>query len=75
MARSTLCCYVITGTQLNNPSKTVPTVTDNAQELGFLDEYALGIAFSPFDPDNLNNAELTFGGVDNSKFNGTLNYT
>ena len=54
---------------------TVPTVTDNAQNLGLLNEYMVVISFEPLNLTNLNNGELTFGVVDHSKFNGTLNYT
>ena len=52
----------------------MPTVTDNAQKLGLLEEYMVGISFEPLNLTNLNNGELTFGGVDTSKYTGTLAY-
>ncbi|EJF59840.1 aspartic peptidase A1 [Dichomitus squalens LYAD-421 SS1] len=62
------------GTLVLESEKEVPTVTDNAQKLGLLTEYIVGISFEPLNQDNETNGELTFGGVNHSKFNGTLNY-
>ena len=66
---------VVTGSLITNPSSMVPTVTDTAQKLGLLDDYVVGISFEPLNPASMNNGQLTFGGVDHSKFDGILNYT
>ena len=66
---------MIIGSLMTNPSSMVPTVTDTAQKLGLLDDYVVGISFEPLNPASMNNGQLTFGGVDHSKFDGILNYT
>ncbi|GJE97834.1 aspartic peptidase A1 [Phanerochaete sordida] len=52
----------------------IPTITDNAWALGLLDAYEVGISFEP--PTNTSdaNGQLTFGGVDESKFDGSITY-
>ena len=52
----------------------VPTVTDNAFSLGLLDTKEVGISFAPTTSLNDANGELTFGGVDTSKFDGELTF-
>ncbi|EKM51654.1 uncharacterized protein PHACADRAFT_31478 [Phanerochaete carnosa HHB-10118-sp] len=48
---------------------------DGILGLGLLDAYEVGIAFAPPNSTSDPNGELTFGGVDSSKFNGDLTYT
>ncbi|EIW53178.1 aspartic peptidase A1 [Trametes versicolor FP-101664 SS1] len=62
------------GTLINNPKKCLSTVTDTAWDLGLLDSYELGISFSPSQYVDQKNGEMTFGGVDRSKFDGDLSY-
>lgn len=49
-------------------------MTDTAWDLGLLDSYELGISFSPSQYVDQKNGEMTFGGVDRSKFDGDLSY-
>ncbi|EKM61852.1 uncharacterized protein PHACADRAFT_83207 [Phanerochaete carnosa HHB-10118-sp] len=51
---------------------TVPTVLDNAFSLGLLDSKEIGISFEPTTTVSSTNGELTFGGIDSSKFTGDL---
>lgn len=48
------------------------TVTDNANAQGLLATYEVGISYAPASSDSDPNGELTFGGVDTSKFTGKL---
>ena len=50
----------------------VPTVTDNAFDLGVIDSKLLGISFAPTNDISSANGQLTFGGVDESLFNAPL---
>ncbi|KIP04920.1 hypothetical protein PHLGIDRAFT_25336 [Phlebiopsis gigantea 11061_1 CR5-6] len=51
------------------------TVTDNAWEQGLLSQYEIGISFQPPTNSSDANGQLTFGGVDESKFDGPITYT
>ena len=51
---------------------TVPTVTDNAFAQGLLASKEVGISFAPTTSTSDPNGQLTFGGVDTSKFIGPL---
>lgn len=62
----------MTGTSFEN---TIPTVTDNAWNDGLLDNYEVGISFEPVTSSSSTNGLLTFGGVDASRFTGTITYT
>ena len=53
---------------------TVPTVTDNAFLQGLIPNKILGISFEPTTTLNATNGELTFGGVNPSKFNGEIEF-
>ena len=53
----------------------VPTVTDTAHMSGLLDSYEIGISFHPSASFDTQNGELTFGGVDPTKYVGNLRYT
>ncbi|KAH9934585.1 family A1 protease [Epithele typhae] len=62
------------GTLRSNKSACIPTVTDNAFSQGLISTHVVGISFNPTTTIGNTNGELTFGGVDTSKFTGTLNY-
>ncbi|KAI9068199.1 aspartic peptidase A1 [Trametes sanguinea] len=61
-------------TIVNNPDQCDYTVTDNAWNMGLLDAYEVGISFGPTQSLDEKNGELTFGGVDRTKFHGSLKY-
>ena len=50
----------------------VPTVTDNAFSLGLIRNKQVGISFAPATSTSDANGQLTFGGIDQSKFIGPL---
>ncbi|KAI0689559.1 acid protease [Cytidiella melzeri] len=52
--------------------KAVPTVTDNAFALGFIDAKQVGVSFEPTTSLDVTNGELSFGGADPSQYTGTL---
>ncbi|KAG2114836.1 acid protease [Suillus clintonianus] len=51
----------------------VPTVTDNLYTQGTIGSEVLGVFFAPASSSD-SNGELTFGGYDASKINGSINY-
>ena len=53
---------------------TIPTVTDNAFSLGLISNKVLGISFEPSTETSSTNGELTFGGIDSSKFTGDITF-
>ncbi|KAI0356745.1 family A1 protease [Trametes cingulata] len=55
-------------------SSCIPTVTDNAFAQGSIPEHLVGISFEPTSTLDNTNGELTFGGVDESKFTGPLHF-
>ncbi|KAH9848588.1 family A1 protease [Lenzites betulinus] len=55
-------------------SACIPTVTDNAFTQGVISQNIIGISFDPTDTLDNTNGELTFGGIDDSKFTGPLNF-
>ncbi|KAI0356843.1 aspartic peptidase A1 [Trametes cingulata] len=62
------------GSLLTNPDECFDTVTDTAWKAGLLDAYEIGISFRPSTKVDQTNGELTFGGIDSSKFEGQLSY-
>ncbi|KAM5546222.1 hypothetical protein V8D89_000348 [Ganoderma adspersum] len=62
------------GTLFPDTSACVPTVTDNAFAQGLIDAHEVGISFAPTTSLETTNGELTFGGIDSSKFTGPLNF-
>ncbi|KAG2363836.1 aspartic peptidase domain-containing protein [Suillus spraguei] len=53
----------------------VPTVMDNLFEQGSISSEVLGVFFAPASSDNDNaGGELAFGGCDDSKYTGSINY-
>ncbi|KAI0703854.1 acid protease [Cerioporus squamosus] len=62
------------GTLFPDDSECIPTVTDNAFAQGLIDAHQIGISFEPTDSIEITNGELSFGGVDESKFTGPLTF-
>ncbi|KAJ7678780.1 putative cathepsin E [Mycena rosella] len=56
---------------------TVPTFMQNLVSQGVISENILGVSFAPLSgsDEEDTNGELTFGGVDDSKFTGSITYT
>ena len=52
----------------------VPTVLDNAYSEGLIDTEVVGISFEPTTEVSVTNGELTFGGIDSSKYTGDIAY-
>jgi hypothetical protein len=52
----------------------VPTVTDNLYAQGAISSDSLGIFYEPSSTTGVMNGELTFGGTDNSKYTGEINF-
>jgi len=62
------------GTLSPDTGSTVPTVTDNLFTEGTISANELGISFEPTTSDSEVNGELTWGGIDSSKFTGDITY-
>ncbi|KAF8637090.1 hypothetical protein AX17_002995 [Amanita inopinata Kibby_2008] len=60
---------------LSGTNDTIPTVTDNAFTEGLIATEEIGISFEPATAAEVMNGELTWGGVDSTKFNGSITYT
>ncbi|KIJ62534.1 hypothetical protein HYDPIDRAFT_114177 [Hydnomerulius pinastri MD-312] len=52
----------------------VPTVTDNLYAQGTISSDSLGIFYEPSSTVDVINGELTFGGTDNTKYTGEINF-
>ncbi|KAH7909812.1 acid protease [Hygrophoropsis aurantiaca] len=52
----------------------VPTVTDNLYSQGTITSDSLGISYEPSSATGVANGELTFGGVDNTKYTGEISF-
>ncbi|KAF9242658.1 acid protease [Melanogaster broomeanus] len=52
----------------------VPTVTDNLYSQGTISSDSLGIFYEPSSSAGAVNGELTFGGTDNTKYTGEINF-
>ncbi|KLO09318.1 aspartic peptidase A1 [Schizopora paradoxa] len=53
---------------------TIPTITDNLFSQKIISSHEFAISFEPTNLANANTGELTFGGIDNSKFTGPITY-
>ncbi|KAJ8593240.1 aspartic proteinase [Rhizopogon salebrosus TDB-379] len=62
-------------TLTDEPSMTIPTVTQNLHTQGIISENVVGVSFEPTNQLNVINGELTFGGADSTKYTGTIEYT
>ncbi|KAG6840770.1 hypothetical protein C0991_004555 [Blastosporella zonata] len=63
------------GTLSPATSTLIPTVTDNAFAKGLITANQIGISFQPTTVEEVVNGELSWGGVDTSKFTGSITYT
>ncbi|KAG9314123.1 aspartic peptidase domain-containing protein [Chiua virens] len=63
------------GTLTNEPYTEIPTVTQNLYAQGTIAEEVVGVFFAPTTSTDDENGELTFGGVDATKYTGALTYT
>ncbi|KAG6334306.1 hypothetical protein ID866_4785 [Astraeus odoratus] len=63
------------GTLTNEPNTEIPTVTQNLYSQGKISSEVVGVFFAPTTSASSTNGELTFGGIDTSKYTGTLTYT
>ncbi|KAL6304721.1 family A1 protease [Sparassis latifolia] len=64
------------GTLVTDMTACIPTVLDNAWTQGLISNYEVGISFVPATSpsDTSTSGEISFGGVDQSKFGGNLQY-
>lgn len=66
---------ILSGSLFPDATAFVPTVTDNAFRQGLIGSRSIGISFAPTTSlDGDTNGEISFGGVDDSKYIGQLNY-
>ncbi|KIL59248.1 hypothetical protein M378DRAFT_14952 [Amanita muscaria Koide BX008] len=63
------------GTLSPDTNTPIPTVTDNAYAQGSLTADQIGISFEPTTSTSVQNGELTWGGVDSTKYTGSITYT
>ncbi len=54
--------------------KDIPTVTDNLFNNGAIASNLVSVSFEPTTAEPVKNGELTFGGVDPTKYTGDLTY-
>jgi hypothetical protein len=57
-----------------NNTNVIPTVTDNLFEQGMIGQKLIAVSFEPTTSLSARNGELTFGGVDDTKFTGEITY-
>jgi len=55
-------------------TQTVPTVTDNLYSQGTISSDSIGVFYEPSSSANVSNGEITFGGTDNTKYTGEINF-
>ncbi|KZT08196.1 acid protease [Laetiporus sulphureus 93-53] len=60
---------------LSNEDECIATVTQNAYTQGLIGVEEIGISFEPTTSTSDTNGEITFGGVDTSKYAGDITYT
>ena len=69
--------HVVTSVLIQDTPR-VPTVTDNLSSQNKISSETIGISFNPttsLSSSSSSNGELTFGGVDQSKYTGSITYT
>ncbi|KIL59267.1 hypothetical protein M378DRAFT_1015803 [Amanita muscaria Koide BX008] len=63
------------GTLSPDTNTPILTVTDNAYAQGLITNDEIAISFEPTTTTSVQNGELTWGGVDSNRYNGTITYT
>ena len=63
------------GTLTDQPNTKIPTVSDNLLSQGKISSEVVGISFNPTTSLSSGNGDPTFGGVDPSKYTGSITYT
>ncbi|KAF9534256.1 aspartic peptidase domain-containing protein [Crepidotus variabilis] len=63
------------GTLFPGETTPIPTVTDNLYSLGIISKNLIGISYEPTNTEEVMNGQLTWGGVDDSKYTGNITYT
>ncbi|KAG2144624.1 aspartic peptidase domain-containing protein [Suillus clintonianus] len=63
------------GTLEDEPTTMIPTVTQNLHSQGTISEIVVSVSFEPTTSLTVTNGELTFGGTDATKYNGSIAYT
>lgn len=58
----------------SNSGETIPTVTDNLFSNGIIIENLFALSFEPSTQDSETNGEIEFGGIDASKYTGSISY-
>jgi len=61
-------------TLTNDPTATIPTVTQNLYFQKVISEMIVSISFEPTNSEEVANGELTFGGTDSTKYTGNIAY-
>ena len=49
-------------------------MVDNLKSLGLISTASVAVSFEPTTSEEVTNGELTFGGVDTTKYTGSINY-
>ncbi|KZV69141.1 acid protease [Peniophora sp. CONT] len=62
------------GTLSSDSTLEIPTFTDNLFSEGLIDDNLVAVSFEPTTTADATNGELTFGGIDTTKFNGNITY-
>jgi cathepsin E len=63
------------GTLYPHVNRTIPTVTDNLFTQGKIEQNLISISFEPTSSSPVTNGQLTFGGIDSTKYTENINYT
>ena len=63
------------GTLTDQPNSKIPATSDNLFSQGKISSEVVGISFNSTTSLSSGNGELTFGGVDPSKYTGSITYT
>ncbi|KAG6813700.1 hypothetical protein H0H92_008107 [Tricholoma furcatifolium] len=64
----------VTDVKIPSTSASVPTVVDTAFSQGLISGHEIGVYFEPYDAQNTENGELSWGGPDSSKYTGELTF-
>jgi cathepsin E len=62
------------GTLSPDNTSAIPTVTDNLFDQGKIQQNLVALSFEPTTSAQVINGELTFGGIDSTKYTGEITY-